>query len=360
MFPLPLAPAVPLTYTCRRIHGSGCQRVIDVRHGTAKTGLFPVAGADGLRRRGGGWLMAQRYGGKYSPDAAPKGAAQPGPTPARRPLDGRAPARSAGRVNALFLVPMPFLLTAFFKGPTGLAIDLAAFGTLILAAWLTREGERAHQAYDDRKIARRPAIPRKIFASVLTGIGLFLGGFGPESGLINPLIFAGLGIVLHFAAFGPDPLRDKGAEGIDAFQQDRVARVVADAEKHLAAMRDAALRTKDRAILGRVDAFATTARDLFRTVEEDPRDLTAARRYLGVYLMGARDATAKFADIWARTRDARARTDYEALLSDLETNFAARTRALLLDDRSDLDVEIEVLRDRLSREGLRIADNGET
>jgi hypothetical protein len=99
---------------------------------------------------------------------------------------------------------------------------------------------------------------------------------------------------------------------------------------------------------------------LFRTVEEDPRDLTGARKYLGVYLMGARDATVKFADVYARTGDPHARADYEALLDDLEQNFAARTRKMLLDDRSDLTVEIEVLRDRLQREGVRIERDTET
>ena len=103
----------------------------------------------------------------------------------------------------------------------------------------------------------------------------------------------------------------------------------------------------------RVEKFQTAARDLIRTVEEDPRDLTAARRYLTVYLMGARDATAKFADIWLRTRDGQALADYAALLDDLEQNFAARTRKMLLDDRSDLTVEIDVLRERLQREGVR-------
>ena len=103
----------------------------------------------------------------------------------------------------------------------------------------------------------------------------------------------------------------------------------------------------------RLEQFQRTARELFRTVEEDPRDLTAARKYLGVYLRGARDATEKFADIYARTGDAQARTDYAALLDDLEENFSARTRKMLLDDRSDLNVEIEVLRERLQREGVR-------
>jgi hypothetical protein len=72
--------------------------------------------------------------------------------------------------------------------------------------------------------------------------------------------------------------------------------------------------------------------------------------------MGARDATIKFADLWAKTHDPGARADYEALLDDLETNFARRTTALLEDNRTDLDIEIGVLRDRLKREGVRLAD----
>lgn len=85
-----------------------------------------------------------------------------------------------------------------------------------------------------------------------------------------------------------------------------------------------------------------------------PRDLTAARKYLVVYLRGAHDATVKFADLYARNQDAQARDDYLALLDDLDQNFAARTAKSLLDDRSDLNVEIDVLRERLSREGVRL------
>jgi hypothetical protein len=149
-------------------------------------------------------------------------------------------------------------------------------------------------------------------------------------------------------------MKSKGMEGIDTFQQDRVARVVEEAEKHLTSMTDAIKRAGDRRATERLAAFQMTARSLIRTVEEDPRDLTAARKYLGVYLMGARDATVKFADIYARTQDKDARDQYFALLDDLDQNFAARTRKSLLDDHSDLTVEIDVLRERLSREGVRL------
>ena len=64
----------------------------------------------------------------------------------------------------------------------------------------------------------------------------------------------------------------------------------------------------------------------------------------------------KFADIQARSPSAQARTDYLSLLADLEQSFSAKTKSLLLDDHSDLTVEIDVLRDRLAREGVHLAD----
>ncbi|RYI14179.1 MAG: hypothetical protein EON48_12045, partial [Acetobacteraceae bacterium] len=131
------------------------------------------------------------------------------------------------------------------------------------------------------------------------------------------------------------------------FQTGRVAHAVQEGEAYLKGMQDAILRAGDRSLERRVDQFAGVARGLFRTIEADPGDLTAARKYLVVYLMGARDATVKFADHYAQTRDAGARADYEALLADLETTFAQKTTAFLSNNRTDLDVEIAVLRDRL-------------
>ncbi|HGG63297.1 MAG TPA: hypothetical protein ENK34_01880 [Rhodobacteraceae bacterium] len=288
--------------------------------------------------------MAKRFGSEFSPN----GSIERG----KPPVQISASRRAMWRANVLFFVPLPLAFRAFSKEPEGLALNLLAFGVLILAAWLTRDGVRAQVAYEERRVARRPAIPRKIFGSVLTGIGLFIAGYA-SGGVFSALIFGLLGVVLHGLAFGPDPLTDKGMEGIDGFQTERVARVVDKAEKHLAEMSDAILRAGDRKIEDRVAQFQTTVRDMLRTVEEDPRDLTAARKYLSVYLQGARDATVKFADLYSRTRDPKAREDYAALLEDLETNFAAKTEKLMLDDRSDLDVEIEVLRERLQREGIR-------
>lgn len=299
--------------------------------------------------------MAQRYGGEFSPKgkaSSDNASSANGPAPSANSFRGARRTRAGGRVNLLFLAPFPLIWKAFGSEPVSMATYLVAFGALILSAWLTREGIKAQEAYEARKVARRPALPRKIVGSMLAGAGLALVGFAGH-GPLEAGIFGVFGAVLHSMAFGFDPLKNKGLEGVDLHQTDRVARAVDKAEAHLQAMSDAIQRAQDRQLEARVDRFQTVARDLFRTVENDPRDLTAARKYLGIYLQGARDATIKFADIYARNQSPQARADYEALLVDLEENFAARTQRLLADDAGDMNVEIDVLRERLQREGVR-------
>lgn len=300
--------------------------------------------------------MAQRFGGKFSPDGRDPDSPTP---PPRGQFDGARVDPAGGRTNLLFIPPVVLVATSIGAGAIGLAMALAGAGCLTAAAWLLREGLRAEAAYNARKVARRPAMPRKLVASGLTGIGVALavykGGYvGGDASVLATALFGIMATVLHGVAFGPDPLKDKGMEGIDTFQQDRVARAVGEAESLLSDMSDAIARAGDRRIEARVERFQDTAREMFRTVEEDPRDLTAARKFLTVYLGGARDATVKFADFYSRSRDAKALADYTALLDDLEGNFAARTRKMLLDDRSDLNIEIDVLRERLQREGVRL------
>lgn len=294
--------------------------------------------------------MAERFRGPHSPDGRVRRDHALPDAGGPHPYDGRRRRRAGGRSNILFLAPVPFVLRAFAGDPGGLVLGLAAGAALLLSAWLTREGLRAEQAFDARAVARRPALPRKILGSALMGAGLALGGLMGGAGVPAALAFALIGAGLHLAAFGLDPLRDKGIEGVDRFQADRVARALDEAEGYLAGMAEAIRRAGEPALEARVARLSDTARGLFRTVEADPADLVAARKDLGVYLMAARDATVKFADLHARHRDPAARADYEALLDDLQTHFANRTQALLGNAHTDLDVEIRVLRDRLKLE----------
>lgn len=296
--------------------------------------------------------MAKRFGGKYSPDG------QPSQSPQKAARVDQHVALSGGRVKLLYVPAVILAVTSLNEGPVLLVTGLIGAGVLTLAAWLLQEGLEAEAAYNQRKVARRPALPRKILATALTGIGVAIAAYAGESGTLGSILYGIAAAGLHTATFGIDPLTDKRMEGVDTFQQDRVARVVDEAQAYLDVMKSQIEAVSDRRLTARVEDFQMIARRMIRTVEEDPRDLTGARKFLSVYLMGARDATIKFVDLYNRSKDADARAAYEALLDDLEQNFAARTDKMMLDDRSDMDIEINVLRDRLQREGVSLKSKG--
>ncbi|SOC10943.1 5-bromo-4-chloroindolyl phosphate hydrolysis family protein [Rhodobacter maris] len=296
--------------------------------------------------------MAKRYGGKYSPSPNAESRGYAGVAPDRLPETGPAHPMTR-RLVWLVVAALPFLFNAFGAGPLTLARSLGSFALIAGAVFLIREGLKAEAAWQARKVARRPVLPRKAFGALGIGLGLGLGAQAPEIGALGAGLIGLIGAALSLFAFGLDPMRDKGLEGVDPFQQDRVSKVVTEGERELAAMAEAIARADDARLTARVAAFAETAHELFRAVEEDPGDLGAARRYLTVYLSGARAASEKYAGLTGALRDAKARAEYEALLDDLEANYAARTRALRENDRVALEIEVEVLRERLAREGLR-------
>jgi hypothetical protein len=287
--------------------------------------------------------MARRYGGAYSPQS--KDAADVRPQAMKPPLRGRA---RASILTSLAVVP--FVGAFFGGGPAEMAADLIAAGAVFGGGILTREGLRARAAFDERLVARRPAIPRLAFGAAATGAGVALASAGGDGGLLAGGLYGLIAGGLHVVSFGLDPWRSKGIA--DSPRSERVARTIEEAETLLTEMRASLSGLRDTEAQARLERVASAAEEMFRRIEAAPGDLVAARRYLGVYLEGARDATLKFADLWRARRDTEARDEYLALLTDLEKGLDGTRETLLLSDRTALDVEIEVLRERLARDGV--------
>ena len=97
-------------------------------------------GGDAARLRG--VLMAERFGGRYSPGAKPP-QGSPQAEAAREALAETRRVDAAGaRANLLFVPPVVAAFAGLFRDPASLLLSLAAAGVLALAAWLLREGVR--------------------------------------------------------------------------------------------------------------------------------------------------------------------------------------------------------------------------
>jgi len=127
--------------------------------------------------------MAKKFGGQYSPDG---NATSP---IAEAPVDQRRVDAAGGRANVLFIPGAILALTSLGKGPFLLVVALIAAGLLTLAAWLLREGLRAEAAYNARKVARKPAFPRKMAATLLTGVGVALAAYSGDMVYVGSTLY---------------------------------------------------------------------------------------------------------------------------------------------------------------------------
>ncbi|MEM9736072.1 MAG: 5-bromo-4-chloroindolyl phosphate hydrolysis family protein [Pseudomonadota bacterium] len=286
-------------------------------------------------------MSAKKFGGAYSPGGS-GGASK---------FRDRKAASVDVRALAMFAFPTPLLLAAFgdLGGDVVRAVSaLGLYACLMLGAWLLREGQRAEIAFNAREIAKPPAFPRKIVAACLTGLGVAGAVMLARGEILSAGLSGVLALGCHLAAFGLDPMKSKGVEGTSA--ADYVIETIDKAEARITETTRLAATIRDRELVSRVESLMGQVRAMLKMVEKDPRDLSRARRYFTVYLKGAEDATRKYAESHAKLNDPALRDEYLGLLADLEGSFGRGQEMLLSDDRTDLEVEIEVLRERLGQE----------
>lgn len=301
---------------------------------------------------------SKRFGGAYSKGgstAAPQSAATAAPKPTG--FSGRKASGFSWRVLGLYIAPsgllLPGLIGLLSADLPRIGWALGGYALMMFGAWMTGQGLKAEAAFAARLVAKPPAFPRKMFGGGMIALALFGVMFvGIDVGLLPSLFYAALAFGAHVYAFGMDPMKAKGVTSHDGADVSHVADRLEEAEAVVDETVAAARQLGDRKLEGRVDQLAFAARDILREIQSDPRDFRRARRFLSVHLVGLRDATQKYAT--AKSKGAAdMRAEYDNLLTDLEASFAKQRETLLTDDRVDLEIEIEVLRDRLKEENLR-------
>lgn len=261
-----------------------------------------------------------------------------------------------GAALALLLLPLPLLLkamTSLWGGDfTSLLGAGGAYAAFVAAALAMGRGLNAEREHAERPFAVGRPLPLKTLAAVLAGLATSLAAFAAAGH--GPLIAGCFGIAAALGTllfYGPDPgrrtVRLAGGEA-DA----EVAAMLAEAYRRLdlidAAGRDlASIEFKQR--LGSIIASIET---ILKLIEESPRDIRRARKFLKVYLEGAQRITDQYARTHGHVQSAELEHNFRTLLVDMENTCNEQHQKLLQNDLLDLDVQIEVLSTRLRQEGV--------
>jgi hypothetical protein len=257
----------------------------------------------------------------------------------------------------LWLLPAPLLLEAvaslWFGDLAGLLASGGGYALFAAAALLVRRGSAQEAAVRrrPRSIARR--LPFKTLGSLLAGVATAVTAyFAADHGVGIALAFgvaAAIGARLYYGA--DPPLRADalpfGESGDDldstlAIAYGRVERIEA-----------IAVALPSREFQQRLRSIARRLAELLGMIEHEPANFALARRFLNVYLDHSLDVMEKYSRVYPRSGGAELEHNFRSLLVDIENTCDEQHRSLLQRDLIDLDVQIEVLSQRLRQDGVR-------
>lgn len=135
------------------------------------------------------------------------------------------------------------------------------------------------------------------------------------------------------------------AAGLDA---DRAEARLTEADGALRRIEAMAAALDDRDLSGRLRAMTAAARETLRALAEDPGDIDRARKFLVVTIPSAEAAVEKFARLGVRDHALAER--FGALVDEVAAAAEKQKASLRRDDALALEVEMEVLAERLAKE----------
>jgi hypothetical protein len=273
------------------------------------------------------------------------------------PLAPGAPGRAwLLRIAPLMLaVPLVWgLLSGNVGDVVALAVGLVVIylGTFLLESGLAKEAE-----YHARDLANAPRPPRKLLGAIVVAIGVFACSLGASgAGVALSLLLGALAGVGCLMAYGMDPARNKGLAPELArkagVKTEQVIQAVTEAEGKLREIEQLARGLHNRELTARVGRIVAQARAVLAQIEKDPSDLRRARRFLVTYLDGTRDVVKKYSQQQRDLADTELAANFRHVLETVERVFAEQEEVLKRNETMDLEVQIEVLRTQLEREGV--------
>lgn len=257
----------------------------------------------------------------------------------------------------LYVLASPLALAAIVFLAQGRLFEAltagSAFGLVALGGVLNRRAILEELVTPQRRFTRRWAVPNKYLAALSLGAGTALAAYGAVGqGAAVSLAFGVLAVVgFHLSYRLPRPQAVLGAPH-PAVRDEGLRRALAEAEGRILAIETAALQVGNRELEQRLQRIVGHGRAVLEHIVARPDERFRARKFLNVYLEGAERVASRYARTHRLVRGRQLEQNFRNVLGEIERVFERQLEQLSEHDVFDLDVQIEVLRKQLEREGI--------
>jgi 5-bromo-4-chloroindolyl phosphate hydrolysis protein len=258
----------------------------------------------------------------------------------------------------LFLLPAPILLTSFLAllsgDVKGIITNSIAFALFLLAAYVARKGFEIEKVYNNSPIAKAPKLPYKFTSAIILSIATFFASyFATENSMMLSAILAGAAFLGFILYYGFDPREDKLGDLRVGISAEEVIDITSRAKKSIQKLTQYSEKVKSDGVREKIQSIIKETKDVIKSVEESPNDLSRARKFFNVYLHRSEKITQEYIENLKNGNiDEKMQNNYIQLLDTVITTIHQQKEKLNQDDITRLDVQIEALTKQIKHEGV--------
>jgi 5-bromo-4-chloroindolyl phosphate hydrolysis protein len=258
----------------------------------------------------------------------------------------------------LYLLPAPLLISAvfaFLRGDASAIISNSiAFALFLLAASLARKGFILEKIYHDSKLSKAPRLPYKTVAALFLAIATFFTSyFCTDNTLILTLLLTLASFGGFYLYYGFDPRKDKLGDLYVGVNAEDIIETLQEAKERVSKLKRHKQHLSNFESKEYLQSIIMETQEIIDNVEENPNDLSRARKFFKVYLHRTEKITQEFVENLRQNNiDDKMVDNYNRLLKSVKETIKEQKEKLNDDDILQLDIQIEALTKQLNHEGV--------
>jgi 5-bromo-4-chloroindolyl phosphate hydrolysis protein len=254
-----------------------------------------------------------------------------------------------GHFLYLFLAPLSLaiILALLQRDIVSFVFNIIAFGLFFATAKTNSIGLSNEYEYHTKTLTKAPKTPFKTIAAILLGIStLFTATVAGGGSILTGAFLAIVSTVGYYLYYGTDPKEDK-IDNIGDISAQFVIETLSEARAKLSSIETDISYITDTKLYSELKIATNKGYEIIDTIEDDPKDLRVARKFIIVYIDGIKKVTQSYTSIDEEEITDETKEKLSNLLLDIEERFEKEIKRLKKNNQFDLDVNIEVLQKQI-------------
>lgn len=254
-----------------------------------------------------------------------------------------------GTLLYAFLIPLflSVLLALFQMNIMAFVWNSIAFALFFVSAKLSTKGFEQERDYLLATLTKAPKIPYKTMSALTLGGATFFTAWIAGGRPFITAVFLGIiSVVGYYLYYGFDPKEDK-LENLGDISAEFVLETIGEAKAKIASIYENVEKIKDKTLEKKIHLASKKAEHILGVIQEDPKDIRVARKFLLVYIDGVAKVVDSYVSLDEKEIDPERKERMLDLMDELDITFDKELERLKNNNLFDLDVHIDVLKEQM-------------